>query len=107
MVILDEAQNTTLPQMKMFLTRLGHNSKAIITGDDTQIDLVKREESALLKVRYVLRSIPGIRFIRFGDEDVVRHHLVQEIVQAFDEYDGRNDGKPGRQPAPTEGGESP
>jgi len=105
-VILDEAQNTTLPQMKMFLTRLGHNSKAIITGDDTQIDLARREESALLKIRYVLRSIRGIRFIRFGDEDVVRHHLVQEIVQAFDEYDGRNDGKPGRGPAPTEGGES-
>lgn len=106
-VILDEAQNTTLPQMKMFLTRLGNNSKAIITGDDTQIDLVGRDESALLKIRYVLRSIGGISFIRFGDEDVVRHHLVQEIVRAFDQYDGRNDGSGGVRPAPSEGGESP
>jgi len=106
-VILDEAQNTTLPQMKMFLTRLGNNSKAIITGDDTQIDLVGRDESALLKIRYVLRTIGGVSFIRFGDEDVVRHHLVQEIVRAFDEYDGRNDGKAGKRPGPSEGGETP
>jgi phosphate starvation-inducible PhoH-like protein len=88
-VILDEAQNTTMSQMKMFLTRLGNNSKAVITGDDTQIDLVRREESALLKIQYILRGIQGIEFVRFGDEDVVRHHLVQEIIQAFDEYDGR------------------
>jgi phosphate starvation-inducible PhoH-like protein len=92
-VILDEAQNTTLAQMKMFLTRLGNNSKAVITGDDTQIDLVKREESALLKIQYVLRSIEGVRFVRFGDEDVVRHHLVQRIIQAFDEFDGREGGR--------------
>jgi phosphate starvation-inducible PhoH-like protein len=105
-VILDEAQNTTLPQMKMFLTRLGNNSKAIITGDDTQIDLVKREESALLKIRYVLRSIPGISFVHFDDTDVVRHHLVQEIVQAFDEFDGRNDRPARRGAGPSEGGES-
>ncbi|GJM43663.1 MAG: phosphate starvation protein PhoH [Gemmatimonadota bacterium] len=99
-VILDEAQNTTLPQMRMLLTRLGNNSKAIITGDDTQIDLPKREDSALLKIRYVLRSIEGIRFVRFGGEDVVRHHLVQEIIQAFDDYDGRNErgGKPSAAP---------
>ncbi len=90
-VILDEAQNTTIPQMRMFLTRLGSNSKAIITGDDTQIDLPRREDCALLKIQYILRAVDGIRFIRFGDEDVVRHHLVQEIVQAFDEYDGRKD----------------
>ena len=96
-VILDEAQNTTLPQMKMFLTRMGNNSKAIITGDDTQIDLVRNEESALLKIRYVLRAIEGIRFIRFGDEDVVRHHLVQRVIQAFDEYDGRNERKGGEE----------
>lgn len=88
-VILDEAQNTTLPQMRMLLTRLGNNSKAIITGDDTQIDLPKREDSSLLKIQYVLRTIEGIHFVRFGDEDVVRHHLVQAIIQAFDEYDGR------------------
>jgi len=91
-VILDEAQNTTMSQMKMFLTRLGNNSKAVITGDDTQIDLVRREESALLKIQYILRGIQGIQFVRFGDEDVVRHHLVQEIIQAFDEYDGRENG---------------
>jgi phosphate starvation-inducible PhoH-like protein len=91
-VILDEAQNTTIGQMKMFLTRLGNNSKAVITGDDTQIDLVRREESALLKISYILRGIQGIKFIRFGDEDVVRHHLVQEIIQAFDQYDGRENG---------------
>ena len=102
-VILDEAQNTTIPQMRMFLTRLGSNSKAIITGDDTQIDLPKREDSALLKIQYILRAVDGIRFLRFGDEDVVRHHLVQEIVQAFDEYDGRND-RPGGSSTP-EGGE--
>ena len=88
-VILDEAQNTTLSQMRMLLTRLGNNSKAIITGDDTQIDLPKREDSSLLKIQYVLRTIEGIHFVRFGDEDVVRHHLVQSIIQAFDQYDGR------------------
>ncbi len=95
-VILDEAQNTTMAQMKMFLTRLGNNSKAVITGDDTQIDLLKREESSLLKIQYVLRSIDDIRFVRFGDEDVVRHHLVQRIILAFDEYDGREGGRGAR-----------
>ena len=104
--ILDEAQNSTIPQMRMFLTRLGSNSKAIITGDDTQIDLPNREDSALLKIQYILRAVDGIRFIRFGDEDVVRHHLVQEIVQAFDEYDGRNGRRRGEPPS-TEGGEWP
>jgi phosphate starvation-inducible protein PhoH and related proteins len=105
-VILDEAQNTTLPQMRMLLTRLGSNSKAIITADDTQIDLPRVDDSAILKIQYILRSIDGIRFIRFGDEDVVRHHLVQEIVQAFDEYDGRNDRSGGGLPS-AEGGEWP
>lgn len=104
-VILDEAQNTTLPQMRMFLTRLGSNSKAIITGDDTQIDLLRPEDSALLKIQYILRAVDGIRFLRFGDEDVVRHHLVQEIVQAFDAYDGRNDRAGGGGSSPAEGGE--
>jgi phosphate starvation-inducible PhoH-like protein len=104
--ILDEAQNTTLPQMKMFLTRLGARSKAIITGDDTQIDLPRREDSALLKIQYILRSVEGVSFVRFGDEDVVRHHLVQEIIQAFDEYDGRNGRRAGK-PSATEGGEGP
>ena len=106
MVILDEAQNTTLPQMKMFLTRLGNDSKAVITGDDTQIDLVRPEESGLLKIQYILRQIEGVRFVRFGDEDVVRHHLVQQIIQAFDEYDGRSEKKRGRIPQTPEGGEA-
>ncbi len=105
MVILDEAQNTTLPQMKMLLTRLGHNSKAVITGDDTQIDLVQPDESGLLKIQRVLRGIEGVRFVRFGDEDVVRHHLVQEIIQAFDDYDGRTERRGPSPPAP-EGGEA-
>ena len=106
-VILDEAQNTTLPQMKMFLTRLGNESKAIVTGDDTQIDLARPAESGLTKIEYVLRGIEGIEFVRFGDEDVVRHHLVQDIIRAFDEYDGRP-GRPGRErgkPRPPAGGE--
>ncbi|MBZ0268974.1 PhoH family protein [bacterium] len=103
-VILDEAQNTTLPQLRMLLTRLGQNSKAIITGDDTQIDLPRREDSGLLKIQYVLRAIEGIRFVRFGDEDVVRHHLVQEIILAFDDYDGRTGRRKRPSPAP-EGGE--
>jgi len=105
-VILDEAQNTTLPQMRMLLTRLGVNSKAIITGDDTQIDLPRREDSALLKIQYVLRTIEGIRFVRFGDEDVVRHHLVQEIIRAFDDYDGRTARRRPARPG-SEGGERP
>jgi len=104
MVILDEAQNTTIQQMKMFLTRLGHNSKAIITGDDTQIDLPRREDSALLRIHYILREIDGIRFVRFGAEAVVRHHLVQAIINAFGQYDGvaPRSGAPAQ-----EGGESP
>jgi phosphate starvation-inducible PhoH-like protein len=103
-VILDEAQNTTLPQMKMLLTRLGNESKAIITGDDTQIDLVRPNESALAKIEYVLRGIEGIHFVRFGDADVVRHHLVQAIIQAFDEFDGRT-GRKGGSVRPSTGGE--
>ena len=103
-VILDEAQNTTLPQMKMLLTRLGNESKAIVTGDDTQIDLARSQESGLLKIEYVLRGIEGIHFVRFGDEDVVRHHLVQAIVRAFDEFDGRADRRRGPGPRP-KGGE--
>jgi phosphate starvation-inducible PhoH-like protein len=111
-VILDEAQNTTLPQMKMFLTRLGTNSKAVITGDDTQIDLVRTSESGLLKIRYILRGVSGVRFTRFGEEDVVRHHLVQQIIHAFDEFYGRTDPNArGKRSAPedsppSEGGDS-
>ncbi len=104
-VILDEAQNTTLPQMKMLLTRLGNESKAIITGDDTQIDLARPQESGLSKIEYVLRGIEGISFVRFGDEDVVRHQLVQVIIKAFDEFDGRTARKGGGKRSPTGGKE--
>ncbi|MGQ9603679.1 MAG: PhoH family protein [bacterium] len=89
-VILDEAQNTTLDQMKMFLTRLGFNSKAVITGDITQIDLARKEESGLVLIQDVLKAIRGIKFVYLTGEDVVRHHLVQEIISAFDRYESLN-----------------
>ena len=82
-VILDEAQNATTAQMKMFLTRLGLNSRAVITGDKTQIDLPKREESGLLQVERILTGIEGIGFHYFTDVDIVRHRLVREIVKAY------------------------
>ncbi|MBX3172832.1 MAG: PhoH family protein [Gemmatimonadaceae bacterium] len=82
-VILDEAQNATNAQMKMFLTRLGLNSRAVITGDKTQIDLPKREESGLLQVERILQGIDGIAFHYFSDTDVVRHRLVRDIVRAY------------------------
>jgi phosphate starvation-inducible PhoH-like protein len=82
-VILDEAQNATTAQMKMFLTRLGLNSRAVITGDKTQIDLPKREESGLLQVERILTDIEGIAFHYFTEVDVVRHRLVREIVKAY------------------------
>ncbi len=83
-VILDEAQNTTEEQMKMFLTRLGFNSKAVITGDITQIDLPSDKRSGLVTAMHVLNSIPEIKFIKFSDKDVVRHPLVSKIVRAYD-----------------------
>jgi phosphate starvation-inducible PhoH-like protein len=86
-VILDEAQNTTLDQMKMFLTRLGFNSKAVITGDVTQIDLSRKEDSGLVRIQSVLENIEGINFIYLTGRDVVRHRLVQDIIRAFDRYD--------------------
>jgi phosphate starvation-inducible PhoH-like protein len=85
-VILDEAQNCTPEQMKMFLTRLGFRSQAVITGDDTQIDLPPGQVSGLIVVPQILKDIEGIAFIRFDETDVVRHHLVQRIVQAYDRY---------------------
>jgi phosphate starvation-inducible PhoH-like protein len=85
-VILDEAQNTTLDQMKMFLTRLGFNSKVVITGDITQIDLAHKEESGLVLIQAILKSIAGIRFIYLTEKDVVRHRLVQEIIKAFGKH---------------------
>jgi phosphate starvation-inducible PhoH-like protein len=88
-VILDEAQNTSPEQMKMFLTRLGFNSKMVVTGDITQIDLPREQTSGLVAVADVLRDIDGIEFVRFGEEDVVRHKLVRRIVAAYDEHGQR------------------
>ena len=87
-IILDEAQNTSPEQMKMFLTRLGFGSRAVITGDITQVDLPTGRVSGLIEVRGVLKNIPGIRFIHFSEEDVVRHELVQRIVRAYEAYQG-------------------
>ncbi|MBI1389154.1 MAG: AAA family ATPase [bacterium] len=83
-IILDEAQNTTPEQMKMFLTRLGFDSKAVITGDVTQIDLPSGRKSGLVEVAHVLEGIEGISFIRLGRQDIVRHPLVQRIVEAYE-----------------------
>jgi phosphate starvation-inducible protein PhoH and related proteins len=88
-IILDEAQNTTPEQMKMIMTRLGFNSKMVVTGDITQIDLPKDQKSGLITVSEILEGIEGIEFIRFGGEDVVRHRLVQRIVEAYDEHAAR------------------
>ncbi|WP_353068297.1 PhoH family protein [Tunturibacter empetritectus] len=85
-IIMDEAQNTTMEQMKMFVTRLGNNSKAVITGDLTQTDLPNPKKSGLLEALHVLDGVEGIRFCHFEDVDVVRHQLVQRIVRAYDIY---------------------
>ncbi|MBQ8691597.1 MAG: PhoH family protein [Synergistaceae bacterium] len=86
-IILDEAQNTTPQQMKMFLTRLGFGSKAVVTGDMTQTDLPKGSPSGLLSVRSILRGIKGIGFFDLSDADVVRHEIVQKIVRAYERYE--------------------
>ena len=86
-VILDEAQNATPEQMKMFLTRLGFSSKTVITGDITQTDLPEGKTSGLIQARDILAHIPGIKFVYFGREDVVRHPLVQDIIDAYDKLD--------------------
>ena len=88
-VILDEAQNTTSEQMKMFVTRLGFNSKAVITGDITQIDLPSARRSGLLEAVDVLKNVEGLAFVYFDEGDVVRHHLVQRIIRAYDEHKTR------------------
>jgi phosphate starvation-inducible PhoH-like protein len=88
-IILDEAQNTTPEQMKMFLTRLGFGSKMVVTGDITQIDLEREQKSGLVVIGDILADVEGIDFVRFGSEDVVRHKLVQRIVAAYDEYSSR------------------
>jgi phosphate starvation-inducible protein PhoH and related proteins len=87
-VILDEAQNVTSGQMKMFLTRLGVNSRAVVIGDKTQIDLAPREESGLIHIERILPGIDGVAFCYLGDEDVVRHRLVREIIRAYEEDKG-------------------
>src|ERR1700723_273645 len=99
-VILDEAQNTTSEQMKMFLTRLGFNSKAVITGDITQIDLPNERRSGLVEAIDVVGNIEGIAFIYFDERDVVRHNLVQQIIKAYDE------GKPATQGASAKSGQN-
>jgi phosphate starvation-inducible PhoH-like protein len=85
-IILDEAQNTTSEQMKMFLTRLGFNSKMVITGDITQVDLPASRPSGLIEIQTVLKGIDGIRFVYFTEKDVVRHELVAAIVRAYEEH---------------------
>jgi phosphate starvation-inducible protein PhoH and related proteins len=97
-VILDEAQNTTSEQMKMFLTRLGFNSKAVVTGDVTQIDLPAGRKSGLVEALEVTSKIEGIAFIKFDERDVVRHNLVQQIIKAYEEFGGGE----GRRNAPAE-----
>ena len=85
-IILDEAQNTTPEQMKMFLTRLGFNSKMVVTGDITQVDLPRDQDSGLVTVAEILDGVEGIEFVRFGEEDVVRHKLVRRIVAAYTDH---------------------
>jgi phosphate starvation-inducible PhoH-like protein len=89
-IILDEAQNTTSEQMKMYLTRLGFNSKTVITGDVTQIDLPQGRASGLVEIVKILDGVKGIRFVFFSEKDVVRHKLVQEIVKAYERHEKRN-----------------
>ncbi len=91
-VILDEAQNTTVRQMKMFLTRMGVNSRAVITGDVTQIDLKDPSTSGLVRIQSILGAVPDVKFIYFHPEDVVRHRLVRDIIRAFDEYHAKQNG---------------
>jgi len=85
-IILDEAQNTSPEQMQMFLTRLGFGSKMVVTGDVTQIDLPRDQASGLVRVREILASVEGIEFVELGNEDVVRHVLVQRIVEAYKQH---------------------
>jgi phosphate starvation-inducible PhoH-like protein len=85
--ILDEAQNTTVPQMKMFLTRIGEGSKAVITGDVTQIDLDRKRLSGLIAIQKILRNISDVKFCYLTDKDVVRHRLVKDIIRAFERYE--------------------
>jgi phosphate starvation-inducible PhoH-like protein len=87
-IILDEAQNTTPQQMKMFLTRIGFGSKAVVTGDITQIDL-DGKRSGLVEVMHILKGIEGIAFVHLTEKDVVRHELIQKIIKAYEKYEQR------------------
>ncbi len=89
-IILDEAQNTTPEQMKMFLTRIGFGTKAVITGDVTQIDLQKHQKSGLVEAQKILKNVKGLAFTQFLSADVVRHPLVQKIINAYEEYENKN-----------------
>ncbi|MFH1238832.1 MAG: PhoH family protein, partial [bacterium] len=86
-IILDEAQNTSKEQMKMFLTRLGFDVKAVVTGDVTQIDLTNKRSSGLVDVQTILNDIPGIKFVYFKKDDVVRHQLVKKIISAYEKHE--------------------
>ncbi|MEF9475113.1 MAG: PhoH family protein, partial [Candidatus Mariimomonas ferrooxydans] len=90
-IILDEAQNTTSEQMKMYLTRLGFNSKTVITGDVTQIDLPTSKSSGLIETEKILKGIKGLHFIYFTERDVVRHRLVQQIIKAYEKFERTRD----------------
>jgi len=98
-IILDEAQNSTTEQMKMFLTRLGFNSKMVITGDVTQVDLPASRGSGLIEVQRILRGVPGISFVYFDEQDVVRHRLVSAIIRAYDVHEASS-----REAPPRDGG---
>jgi phosphate starvation-inducible PhoH-like protein len=98
-VILDEAQNATSEQMKMFLTRLGFNSKMVITGDITQVDLPSERVSGLVEIQEIVTDISGIQFVYFTEKDVIRHKLVQEIIKAYERYEGK-DGKASKRHSP-------
>ena len=89
-VILDEAQNTTAQQIKMFLTRMGMNTKMIVTGDITQIDLPSSQKSGLIQATGILRNVKGIAFVQLGKRDIVRHRLVERIVEAYEKFDKEN-----------------
>jgi phosphate starvation-inducible protein PhoH and related proteins len=89
-IILDEAQNTTSEQMKMFLTRLGFNSRTVITGDVTQIDLPGGRSSGLIEAQKIIEGIEGISFVYFTNRDVVRHKLVQQIIKAYERHEGHH-----------------
>lgn len=90
-IILDEAQNTTKEQMKMFLTRMGFGSKAVITGDITQVDIPRKKESGLISIQEILKDIKSIDFIHLNKYDVVRHPLIQRIIEAYEKYDSEGD----------------